>query len=92
MELKELRMEMDEADRTLVASFRRRMELSAAIAAYKAEHGLSVTDSKREEEKLDAVAALAGEAFADDARRLYELLFRLSKDYQQRLMEEREEQ
>ena len=90
MDLKALRVEMDAIDRDLTALFQRRMELSAKIAACKAEKGLAVTDPQREAEKLRAVAAQVSPAFREDAQTLYRLLFTLSKDYQRRLLEEKE--
>lgn len=89
MDLSELRVEMDEIDAGLVALFQRRMELSAKIAAYKAEKGMAVTDPKREEEKLLAVAAQVSPEFGEDVQELYRLLITLSKGYQNRLLEDR---
>lgn len=88
MDLKELRVEMDEIDKGLTALFQRRMELSAKIAAYKAEQGLAVTDPKREAEKLKAVSELVSPAFSRDVQTLYRLLMELSKGYQNRLLED----
>lgn len=88
MDLSELRVEMDRIDAELTALFQKRMELSAAIAAYKAEKGLAVTDPLRESQKLDAAASQVAPEFGQDVRELYQLLFTLSKRYQQRLMEE----
>ena len=88
MDLKELRVEMDEIDRDLTALFQRRMELSAKIARYKAEQGLAVTDPKREAEKLKAVSEQVSPAFSGDVQTLYRLLMELSKGYQNRLLED----
>ena len=88
MDLNELRLEMDEIDAGLVALFQRRMELSAKIAQCKAERGLAVTDPKREEEKLKAVAGRVSPEFGEDVQTLYKLLIELSKAYQNRLLED----
>lgn len=90
MDLSELRVQMDEIDRGLVSLFQQRMELSASIAAYKAANGLSVTDPKREAEKLQDVAGLVSPEFQKDVQELYRLLFNLSKDYQRRVLEEKQ--
>ena len=71
MELDELRKEIDETDAELVRLFVRRMALSGKVADYKRGRGLPVTDAAREEEKLKAVRALAGEEFGDYAAGLY---------------------
>lgn len=86
MDLNELRLQMDATDKDLVSLFLRRMEISAAIADYKSAHALPVTDEKREAQKLQAVSLLAGEEFSPDIQALYSLLFRLSKEYQNRLL------
>ena len=52
MDLTDLRREMDETDRALLALFARRMALSGAIARVKQEAHLPVLDPRREEEKL----------------------------------------
>ena len=88
MDLKELRVEMDEIDKGLTALFQRRMELSAKIAVCKAGKGLAVTDPKREEEKLQAVTAQVSAEFGEDVQKLYRLLIELSKGYQNRLLED----
>ena len=90
MDLKELRVEMDEIDKGLTALFQRRMELSANIARYKAEQGLAVTDRRREAEKLKAVSELVSPEFREDVQTLYRLLIDLSKGYQNRLLEDEE--
>ena len=89
MDLTELRVEMDEIDAGLTALFQRRMELSAKIARCKAEKGLAITDPKREEEKLKAVAGQVSPEFGEDVQTLYRLLIELSKSYQHRLLEEK---
>ena len=49
MDLTDLRREMDETDRALLALFARRMALSGAIARVKQEAHLPVLDPRREE-------------------------------------------
>ena len=59
--LLEYRDEIDKIDHEMVDLFRRRMETAAKIAQYKREVGKPVFDPVREREKLNSVAALAGE-------------------------------
>ena len=54
-ELKELRNEIDEVDRALVALFVRRMGISGAVAQVKRQKGLPVLDRTREEQLLRRV-------------------------------------
>ena len=86
MKLEEYREKIDIVDAKLIALFAERMELSRAIAEYKKENGLPVLDASREEEKLNSVAAQSPEELREYTRRLYMLLFELSRDYQRELM------
>lgn len=88
MDIQELRGKIDAIDDQLVKLFAQRMAVAAQIADYKKGRGLPVLDARREQEKLDAVAAKAGPAMAAYTRNLYETLFRLSRDYQDRLQQE----
>ena len=88
MDIQELRGEIDSIDDQLIRLFVQRMAVASRIAEYKKARGLPVLDARREQEKLDAVAAKAGPAMADYTRSLYASLFRLSRDYQDRLQQE----
>ncbi|MEA4965186.1 MAG: prephenate dehydratase domain-containing protein [Oscillospiraceae bacterium] len=88
MNLEELRKKIDEADSALIGAFCDRMSAAAAIAAYKKEHGLPVSDPAREREKLRAVCEEAGTEMQDYVSVLYALLFELSRAYQGRLLGE----
>ena len=88
MDIQELRGEIDSIDDQLIRLFVQRMAVASRIAEYKKARGLPVLDARREQEKLDAVAAKAGPAMADYTRSLYTSLFRLSRDYQDRLQQE----
>lgn len=92
MELHQLRNQIDELDRELVACFVKRMRLSAEVAAYKREHGLPVLDRAREAALLDQIAEQAGSDFAPDSRALYEKILSLSRAYQERLLDSSEEE
>lgn len=86
MKLVEYREKIDTVDEKLIALFAERMELSRAIAEYKKENGLPVLDALREKEKLDRVAEQSPAELREYTRRLYALLFELSRDYQRELI------
>lgn len=86
MDLKELRVQIDEIDRQMVDLFDRRMRVAAGVAAYKKENGLPILDEGRERAKLGAVAAMANEDMADYTRMLYSYLMDMSRAYQEKLM------
>lgn len=90
MELSELRARIDRVDDQLLALFLERMELSGEVAACKKERGLPILNETREREILDKVSAQAGERAAY-ARRLFALLFELSRARQAELLATGEE-
>ena len=85
MKLEDYREKIDTVDEKLVALFAERMELSRAIAEYKKENGLPVLDASREEEKLNSAEQSPAE-LREYTRRLYALLFELSRDYQREII------
>ena len=87
MDLKELRAEIDKLDDELVRLFVRRMEICAQVAAYKKENNLPILMPAREQEKLLDVAEKAGPEMAEYTRKLYHLLFELSRNYQSKYTE-----
>lgn len=86
MNLDELRFEIDKIDSELVSLFSERMDVSAKVAEYKKEHNLPVYDPVREEKKLEDISSLLPEEKREYARRLYSLIFELSREEQERLM------
>ena len=86
MKLEEYREKIDAVDEKLIALFAERMELSRAIAEYKKENGLPVLDASRETEKLRRVVEQSPAELREYTRRLYALLFELSRDYQRELI------
>ena len=86
MDLNDYRRQIDEIDTQLLSLFAQRMEVAAAIAAYKKEHDLPVLDGKREREKLLDVAAKTPDDLKDYAVSLYSLLFELSRSHQTRML------
>ena len=80
--LEELRKEMDAVNSGMMDLFKKRMEVSAAIAACKQQSGAPVYDPARERTILAAVSEQAGEGLEDYARVLFQTLFDLSRSYQ----------
>ncbi len=83
-DLHTLREEMDRIDGQLADVFRQRMDLAKEIALYKQANQLSISDPAREQEVLNHAAARCGQELGGYAARLYEMLFLLSRDYQNR--------
>ena len=79
MNLIDLRREMDETDRALLA-------LSGAIARVKQGAHLPILDPRREEEKLHQAADSVPPELAEYARDLYRLLMAQSRSYQEKLL------
>lgn len=91
-ELAQIRRELDQTDRALVALFEQRMNLSRQVAAYKLAHGLPVLDASREAQVLESRRAmLKDSAWAPAVTELYETLMALSRREQGRLTAEAEE-
>ncbi len=87
MDLNQCREKIDAIDDQLVRLFRERMEVSAAVSAYKQENNLPIYDAKRERSLLARVADLAGEEMDEYTRVLYTTIMDLSKAYQQRRLQ-----
>ena len=85
-DLQALRAQIDAIDRDMVRLFETRMGVSEQVAAYKLERGLPVLDAAREEQVLDARAALAQADNGEDVRALYREILHLSKAAQRRLL------
>lgn len=87
MELKELRAQIDEIDRALIALLEQRMDAAAGVADYKLAHGLPVLDASREAEKYAAVRAQCRPETADHIERVFVAALAASRAYQQARME-----
>lgn len=85
MKLEELRMLIDSTDRELVALFLQRMEFCRQVGICKQSSAIAVSDPDREDTVLRKVQAQAGPEMAAYTERLYQLLFTLSKEYQQQI-------
>lgn len=88
-ELQECRAELDALDRELVALFEKRMAVSRDVAAYKLAHGLPVLDRSREEQVLESRCAMLQDAsLAPSVRCLFEQIMKLSREEQNKLLQE----
>ena len=85
MNINELRNEIDTIDNELVRLFEKRMTTAAAIAAYKKENGLPVSDRERERQVINKVTAKVSPEFSEYARVLYQTIFDVSCSYQRGL-------
>jgi chorismate mutase/prephenate dehydratase len=77
-----MREEINQIDQELVDLFRRRMELSKSIGAYKQANQLPVQDPARERELLGRVAEQAGEELSEYAQSVYQTILAVSRSYQ----------
>ena len=90
-ELERARRRIDGIDRKMAALFEERMAAVRAVAAYKKEQGLSVTDEGRERELRDsAPCRLSDSALLPYYLEFLEQTVRLSKAYQTALMTKEE--
>ena len=86
MELKDLRIELDQIDREMVALFEKRMRVCEDVARWKAANGRPILDTSREKEKLQSVAGQLPEDLQEYGMSLYSLLMELSRSSQTRLL------
>ena len=85
MTLDELRSEIDRIDSEMIRLFSTRMDVSAKIAEYKKENSLPVYDPMRESEKLEDISSRLPESKRGYGKRLYSLIFELSREEQEKL-------
>ena len=86
MDLQNYREQIDNIDNELLRLFIERMNVARQIALYKKEHNLPALDAVRESEKLAVIDKKAGEEMRPFANKLYELLFELSRSYQEGIL------
>lgn len=88
-ELAEIRQELDEIDRQIVALYERRMMLSREVAQVKLAMGKPVLDANREEAVLKSRAEMLNNPdFADATRALYREIMSQSRGEQEMLLRE----
>lgn len=90
LDLDELRFELDELDRDLVALYQKRMNICAKVAQYKIMNNKDILDVKREKEKIASVKGLvSGEYEGFAVEQLYKQIMTASRRYQYHLMGEK---
>lgn len=82
----EIRSEIDLIDDQITDLFLRRMVAAKEIAETKRASGTSILNVKREEEILTRLSSKVGEEFSTEIVNLYETLFSISRNYQERLL------
>ena len=87
IELDETRAKITEIDAQIVSLFEERMNLAKDVAEYKYATGKPILDAGKEAQKLTNIAAAMPDAFKDYSVKLYECIFKLSRDYQNKLLE-----
>ena len=88
MDRASLRKKIDKVDAKLVELFAKRMEIAGELAKVKKAEGIPVLDSAREEQKLEEVAALSPDEYKEYTKKLYRTLFEVSKEYQNKIINE----
>lgn len=76
------RKEIDAIDDEIVALIKKRLNVAERIAKIKNDNGLSICDTRREEETLKRLKLLAGEEYAGYIATIYRDVFYVSKEYQ----------
>jgi len=82
MDLKELRVKIDEIDDEIIKQFCGRMRVSADIARYKMQNTLPVYDPEREKGKLSGILSKTDTDLREYMEALYMQIFELSRSYQ----------
>ncbi len=89
IDLAQLRDQIDQVDRQLVALFEERQNICRSVAQYKIEHHKKVLDREREEQKLAAVQQLASTEFnRHGVRDMFEQLMAVSRKLQYQILAE----
>ncbi len=87
MDLKEIREDIDRVDREIVQLFEKRMELASKVAEYKRSVGKPILDKERENEKIQALMAIASNRFNEiGIKELFTQIMSISRLYQYQLL------
>ncbi len=87
-DLQELRKKIDRIDTQMVSLFEERMDVCRQVAEFKIQSATKVLDRKREQEKLEAVKALAHNDFnRHGVRELFQQIMAMSRKLQYQLLE-----
>ena len=89
MDLEKIREQIDEIDAQLLELFCRRMEVVKGVAEYKIANDMQVLRPEREKAILERVKADAGDEYGDYAVDIFENIMRVSREMQQKMIDER---
>ena len=90
MDLKNIRIQIDEIDLALIELLNKRMALSESVAIEKIKIGQRIENKSREDEILETVALHSEAKLQNYTKTLYRVLFLLSKAYQLNLISRNE--
>lgn len=91
MDLKEIRVEIDQVDQQIVELFQHRMKLAGEVAATKRESGKAIYDRQRELEKLEKLGSLADNEFnRHSIEELFMQIMSISRRYQYKILGDRD--
>ena len=88
MEINELREQINQIDDEMARLFAKRMDTVLEVARYKKESGKPVLDRSRERAVLARVADIVGEPYEQYSKVLWNILFDLSRSYQNQMLSE----
>lgn len=80
--LEQYREEIEKIDEQLFNLLAKRMNVSMRIGEYKKENNLPIFDAKREEELKEKNLLLVEEKYRHACGEVFELILKLSKDFQ----------
>ena len=86
LDLSEIRKEIDGVNKELLSLLIKRLQLCSDVAEYKKERGLPIYVPEREKAILDWAEEAAGPEFAPYARRFFEQIMALGRDYESGVM------
>ncbi len=90
MDIRQLRISIDQIDSQIIDLFQQRMNLCAQVASYKEANNLPIFDAAREKEKIESIMASANPEMADYAASLFSKIMDISKEYQSQLIHNNE--
>ena len=89
IDLNEIRIDIDQIDRQIVALYEKRMDLTKQVAEYKIANNKPVLDVERERAKLEKIQSLVENAeYTNGARELFEAIMSISREQQQSLIDQ----
>jgi monofunctional chorismate mutase len=82
MDLDKKRKQIDIIDDKIAALFNERMQIVKEIGVEKAKSGAAILNLNRENEIITRITGLVNSEISPYAKKLFETLFELSRDYQ----------